>query len=209
VVVKKSGFTLIELIFAIVIIAIAVLSLPVMNQVTARNSEESLVQEAIFAAATQINEATSAHWDDNSIEPTSISLYARVIDLSGACDNNPLSPRYRLLPGHINESLHRRCLDSNTTTAANANTNNNVESLDDKEITTPVSIFTENASAQGYKDDYKYTLDVSPNATFGGTQNSDIKRITATVMDSQNNVVVRLFSYSANIGEVDYYKKEY
>ena len=45
---KRFGFTMIELIFAIVIIAISVMSLPMMTQVTNKGLEESLVQEAIF-----------------------------------------------------------------------------------------------------------------------------------------------------------------
>jgi len=207
-VVRKYAFTLIELIFAIVLIAISVLSLPMLNQVIAKNVDTGLTQEAIFAAATEINEAMTAHWDDNSIDPNAPQSYARVID-NGLCDNNISSLTYRLMPGHITEVFHRRCLDSNTTTAANTNSNANVESLDDKKHGA-TNIFTTSAtSAQGYKENYKSKLSVTTNPIFGGAQNSQMKKIEVTITKDDGTVVTKLVAYSANIGEVDYYKKAY
>jgi prepilin-type N-terminal cleavage/methylation domain-containing protein len=55
----RLAFTMIELIFAIVIIAISVMSLPMMTQVTSAGIERNLVQEAIFASVAEINLATT------------------------------------------------------------------------------------------------------------------------------------------------------
>ena len=202
----KHAFTLIELIFAIVLIAISVLSLPVMNQVIAKNNDKGLVQEAVFAAATELNEATTALWDENSLDAS--ATYARVID-TGGCDNNSSSFRFRLLPGHITQPLHRRCVDSNATTISNASVDANIDALDDKEHAEKDIFINATVSAQGYKDTYKSILSVTPNASFGGAANKNIKKIEVTIKKNDGTVISKLITYSANIGEVDYYKKAY
>jgi prepilin-type N-terminal cleavage/methylation domain-containing protein len=204
-VVKKAAFTLIELIFAIVIIGISVISLPMMNQVISKSIENNIVQEAIFAAATQLNEVVTAHWDDNVMETTSTSNLAKVID-TGFCETNSSHPRYRLMPGHINQPLHRRCLDSNTTTMADANVNA-VNSLDDMEHSNQNIFVNATSDKTGYKNTYYSTLSVTRPADFNGN-NPNIKEIKITIKDNDSNIT-SLKTYSANIGEVDYYKKEY
>lgn len=209
--VKKSAFTLIELIFAIVIIAISVMSLPMMNRVITDGISSSIIQEAIFGSATVLNEVTTAHWDENSLEPASLNSFAKVIDLGGVggCDNNSSSSRYRLMRGHIAQPLHRRCLDSNVTAPAHASTNVNIKSLNTYEYTTAVSLFnTFDKNAEGYKNDYNSTITVTQNANFNGN-NANIKKITVNVIDGSGATITSLSTYSANIGEVDFYKKEY
>jgi len=88
-VVKKSAFTFIELIFAIVIIAISVVSLPTMTSSLSRGIESNLVQEAIFAASTELNQAISSNWDERSLEDGNSSL-GRVVD-DGTCETNSIS----------------------------------------------------------------------------------------------------------------------
>jgi len=211
-VVGKGAFTLIELIFAIVVIGIAVVSLPMMNQVISTGIEKNIVQEAIFAAATELNEATTAHWDENSLEPNEPNSLARVIE-TGSCENNASLVSFRQMPGHISQPLHRRCLDSNATTVDNSSADANIMALDDM-TKTDVSIFTNNTTNQqaGYKKDYKATVSVTnANVIFGIDQvnaNPNMKKITVSVKDGAT-VVTSLSTYSANIGEVDYYKKEY
>lgn len=201
--VRRAAFTLIELIFAIVIIAITVVSLPMMNQAVSKGIDGNLVQEVIFAATTKLNDALTANWDENSIEPTASDSYARVIDTTLTCDAN------RLRPGHINQSLHRRCLDT-TVGAANSNTNNAVDALEDMEKSDEeLFINATSGSASGYKDTYTYTLDVSPNALFNGATNGDIKQVTIDVKNSSSKTIVKLKTYSCNIGEVDYYSRSY
>jgi len=107
---------MIELIFAIVIIAITVLSLPMMTQINQRGVESNIVQEAIFAASTELMGATAGYWDENSLQDINMSHLERVINISGDCNTST-----QLRPGHINQMYHRRCLDSNSTTAHNSN----------------------------------------------------------------------------------------
>ena len=205
--VRRPAFTFIELIFAIVIIAITVLTLPVMSRITEKGVENSIVQEAIFAAATELNEVTTMHWDANSIESAKPNAYAKVIDMGG-CDNNTSSPRYRLLPGQIEEPLHRRCLDSSTTKPADANSTA-VETIENRKHGYRLIFLHPNPDKEGYKDKYKSKIYIKRNVKFGGKKDKNIKLIKVTITNSDKHVITSLKTYVTNIGETDYYKKAY
>ena len=196
---KRFAFTMIELIFAIVIIAISVMSLPMVTQVTQRGIESNIVQEAIFAASSELMGATAGYWDENSMQDMNVSHLSRVIDISNDCNNTT-----KLRPGHINQPYHRRCLDDLTTNANNA-AGGSVYDLDDAEKTTASVMFvlpgTDGTSA-GYKELYKSTIEVTPSAT-----NNNVKIITVRITDENNNNVTVLRAQSANVGEIDYYKR--
>lgn len=205
--VRRAAFTLIELIFAIVIIAISVISLPMMSQTVAEGIDANIVQEAIFASATELNEAVTAHWDEASMEDNATTSFARVINSLGDCNANPISQRYRRRPGHIVQPLHRTCLNNLGLAISNANTNNNIDSLDDMGHGT-ANITIGAVGSEGYKEIYQSNLVVAPGADFNGV-NANIKSIVSTVTDAGGNTIVLLRTYSANIGEVDYYKRNY
>lgn len=203
--VKRYAFTLIELVFAIVLIALTVLTLPKMMAVVSQGIDESIVQEAIFAAATELNQATSAKWDNATVLPN-INELAKVIDIGQDCDNNMSSPRYRLRPGHIVQPLHRKCLDNNNTVAINANNGLNI-SLEARAVT-GANLFSNTASAKAYKK--VYTKDVTVASTgfsFNGTT-TNLKRVTVTIKEN-GNAITSLYALSANIGEADYFKRMY
>ena len=212
----RYAFTLIELIFAIVIIGIAVITLPTMNQATTKGIEGNLVQEAIFAASTELNQAVTANWDDNSLEPGFPNSQARVIQINtgiGDCDNNTSSPTYRRMAGHINQPLHRRCLDSNTTTLSLVNIDT-VNSLNDMK-TSNTKLENATTNATGYKLDFTTTVSITNiNVFFGMNKlnaNPNMKQVTVEVSDTSTppKLITKLFTYSANIGEVDYYKRNF
>ena len=208
--VRRAAFTLIELIFAIVIIAISVISLPMMSQTVSEGIDANLVQEAIFAAATELNEAVTAHWDENSIETGMPNSAARVIATAiGMCENNATLSTFRQMPGHINQPLHRRCLDANASVTAPSNAAATaVNSLDDMEHGDRNITIGSTPDAEGYKEIYQSNVVVSPSANFNGV-NNNIKSIVSTVKDEDGNTIALLRTYSANIGEVDYYKRNY
>jgi len=199
-VVKKSAFTLIELIFAIVVISISVTSLPMMTQTTSKAIDGNLVQEAIFAASAELNGAVTAHWDENSMIDDKDSL-ARVIDIDDNCTDN------RLL-GHINQPLHRRCLDSSNTDPLDTTDDSDIYALEDMAHDSQNIFDTDATNAQGYKRKYNSTVDITRPANFNGS-NDHIKEILLTVTDTDSNTITILRTYSANIGEIDYYKRAY
>lgn len=191
---------MIELIFAIVIMSIAVMSLPMMIQTTSKGIEDNIAQEAIFAASAELMGATSYYWDKNSMYDANLSRLERVIDVDGDCNAN------RLRLGHINQPYHRRCLDSNTTGLSNTadanftNLNNAVNSTIG-DLFDPVAI---TAESSGYKQEYKSQVTIAQGA------NSNIKVLTASIYkDDGTTLLTRLNIHSANIGEVDYYKRRF
>ncbi len=194
----RSAFSMIELIFAIVIIGVAVLSLPMMSQVTSKGIENNLAQETIFAASAELNQVMSYYWDERSTEDDANAL-SRVIDSNNDCND---TTKQRI--GHVN----RRCVNSNSNAAPTIGSDSgDLDDIDDVS-TTSKPLFTGTSSAQGYKQNYTSVVNVNT-ATFGTATTNDIKKITVTVYDENGNTVTALSSYVANIGEVDYHKRTY
>lgn len=189
---------MIELIFAIVIIAISVLSLPMMVQVSNEGLENSLVQEAIFAGSADLMSATSGYWDERSMEDSALSSLSRVIDTLGDCNINT-----RLRPGHIEQAYHRRCLDSNTSLNLGAALNPNITALNDMAKNDTALLVNMNPSVSGYKDQYTSTIDVQR------TNNIKVIRVRIREQGELVNSLVELRAISANIGEIDYYKRSF
>lgn len=195
----RFAFTMIELIFAIVVISIAVITLPMMAQMTSKGIEENIVQEAIFAASAELMGATGYYWDANSMYDNNLSHLERVIDIGSLCENNSSDPDYRLRPGHVNQPYHRRCLDS-TIGPANASSAifPNLDNLVNRTL-------FENVLAAGSRDaGYKGSYNTDVNITRTG----DIKNITVSIT-SGGNTITSLSTYSANIGEIDFYKRRF
>jgi len=204
----RAAFTMIELIFAIVIVSIAVISLPVMIQITSKGIESNIIQEAIFAASAELMGATSYYWDERSIEDNATSRLSRVIDVDGDCEDNASSPRYRLREGHVVQPYHRRCLNSSvqtgvnyTTAEADVPTLNKSVHLDQ----TQTIFVNPNKNAASYKEDYKGTMTIAK-----GLGNDNVKELTASIYNPDGTTLLtRLKVYSANIGEIDYYKRRF
>lgn len=217
--VNRLAFTLIELIFAIVIIAISVISLPMMNQTVAKGLEGNLAQEALFSAISEINIATSYAWDENSLLDTNLSTASGVDTLSrvirtgttGDCADSGLNDSagndINRRTGHIN----RRCLNNLATVPYNIAATDYVLSLNaskhDYNITVEGTAST--TSSTGYKKEYESKLDVvrcdGTCVDFGDANNINMKEITVTIRDSSDDSVITLLrTYSANIGEVAY-----
>ena len=116
--VKKAGFSLIELVLSIVIIAIAVMSIPLMLQESAKNDRFSLLQESILAARTKMGNILSFKWDENSPDGNG-SRIIRVLDVNAGDPalNRTLNLRRR---GHILADKRRRMKDISSPTRTTA-----------------------------------------------------------------------------------------
>jgi len=134
---KKNAFTMIELVFAIVIIAIGVISLPMMTQVTTQTTANNLqYDEAIFEAYVKAVEAT-----DEPFASVSAKAKAPVLD-------------------------------------ANAS-----------------------GSLAGLKFRHKYDIAVNTPVSFdpGVAATSDIKKVTVTIYDENDNILTRVYTYKFNM----------
>ena len=219
---NRYAFTMIELIFAIVIIAISVMSLPMMTQVTSTGIERNLAQEAIFTSIAEINLATTYTWDEISLidsnNTSSIDELSRVINInvvndcsdSGIDDSSGADIMRRT--GHV----HRRCLNTLATEPFTGLDSACVDSLNtvahDFNSTYEGGAMT---SAQGYKTEYESQLVVTrcdgTCVDFGeaiNNPNINMKEIQVTLRNASDaEVVTILRTYSANIGEVAYHRK--
>jgi hypothetical protein len=173
-----------------------------MMGVISQGIDENIIQEAIFAAATELNQATTGKWDDMTLQNQ--NELARVIDTNQSCENNASSPRYRLRPGHIAQTLHRKCLDNNATTPINLN----VSGLSlEARTAASANLFINTTSSKGYKKSYTKDVTISYTPLFNGN-NADLKMVTVTIKEN-NTTVTSLYAFSANIGEADYFKRMY
>lgn len=202
---------MIELIFAIVVISIAVVTLPVMTGSTDKALEGNIIQEGIFAAGTAINEASTLYWDQRSQDDTNSSGgLSRVLNLSDLNCN-------RINPLQTQGQINRRCLDENVTAAANDTTD--ASTIDNMEVTwNNTNIITDNPEKETYKQGYFADADVSQCATTGCTTPSgsvikfgetgdgvgpSLKQIDFEIADSDGNTLIVLRAFSANIGDVE------
>lgn len=196
----RFAFTMIELIFAIVVISIAVITLPMMAQITSKGIEDNIAQEAIFAASAELMGATAYYWDRDSMYDHNVSHLERVIDIGSTCENNSSDPNYRLRLGHVNQPYHRRCLDSSAITPAGTSSDifPNLDNLINR------TLFENEATAglrdAGYKGSYGTNVTI--------TRTGDVKKITVSIT-SGGNTITLLSTYSANIGEIDFYKRRF
>lgn len=222
---RRTAFTMIELIFAIIVISIVVISMPMMMKTNEDAVAGNIVQEALFASSAKMMQVLSYPWDENSTDNTGV--YGKVIDISGgtaAYKRSDANSSYRV--GHILQDNHRRFHDY---TSPYANTigalATNVATPTALNNTGQTNVPFDNplSSATGYKKNYTMDVNVSyisdgsstagnvnsfnfDTTTVGGPTN--MKLITVTIKDA-NGDLTRLRSYSANIGEFDFAKRRF
>lgn len=196
----RAAFTLIELIFAIIIMSIAIVSLPMMMQINSDGVERGIVQEAIFAASAELMGATTYYWDGRSTEDFNLSRYSRVVDVDGDCN----ADRQRL--GHIN----RRCLDSSAAGGVNYTTEDNATFGLNRSVHGDETMFdSPEAEAAGYKQNYTSLMGIAQGLDINGLASNNVKVLTVSVFDTTPVLLTRLRIYSANVGEVEYYKRRF
>ncbi len=219
----RSAFTLIELIFAIVIIAVVTLTIPLMIQVNNKALESSAMQEAIFLVSAVLSETTTRVWDDNSIvgDVAGFSI-SKILDVDGVgtLPYGRTAADSSVRVGGLNEDLHRSFVDYNatdplTSPALGAGLTE----------TLPHDITDSAAGIAGYKSSFtitatrQYVSDAFATpfvfaATGPGPQSN--MKMTEVVITTPNinpalpdDEVARLRAYTCNIGEIDYAKRRF
>ncbi len=197
----KAGMTMIELIFAIVIIAIVVAGVPQMISRNDTTLTGNLVQQELFYAAKTASELLSQPWDSNAIDASTSLAYDKVLDTGSAANYARVSAGGVALPfriGHIRQPNHRRFHGTNTSPAGSAIPGSgNTPWLPADDNLSIVSDYT------GETD-----VDVLSSAPLGTVSNMKMATITVTnTSDAERTVTLRL--YVANIGETAYAKRSF
>ena len=220
----RSAFTMIELIFAIVIISISMLALPMVMQIDAKNQEDALFQEGILITTTKVSQALTFPWDPNSSPGGALMSLSNVLDTGSASAGVARVAGTDFRVGHFQETIRRRMTPVSAPRAALAiaggtnsvaNQHGNVEVLGGGQYTykkqwsaattvTYVSDFTDfTQTAIAY--------DFPTNAgAGGGTTNIKMIQVIATdVTPGSAGNSIELTSYASNIGEQEFYKRRY
>lgn len=213
---------MIELIFAIVIIGIAVAGVP---RIIARNSQsldDNLIQEGVFAVSAKAAQLLTYRWDANSQDPNDLLSHSKILDMpGGSTDLNRTNSIFR--QGGVVAEYHRRFHSAVANPAG----------IVFDGVSTGIDNFILGGSqnADAYKHNFRVNIGVSYVADGDGTYNTgatgvthnlgtaaatagtdtNMKMGTVTLqMEDENgnwNNMVELRVYAANIGEVDYFKR--
>ena len=231
----RCAFTMIELIFAIVIIAISMLALPMIMLQDNTSQETSLLQEGIMLTTTKVSQVLTHPWDPNSSPAGALMSMSQVLDTANGhadLDARRADPDADFRVGHFPEKLRRRLSPSNAIRAASApggalNSISGFNGTTDNvgvafgafsykkqwEVNTTVSYVADSPVAPGYVGDAagEVRYDFS-DASLPGGQTSNIKMVQVTATDMTNGVAgdqVVLTSFSSNIGEAEFFKRRY
>lgn len=196
---------MIELIFAIVIIGIVSISLPVIMVNNAKNVESNLIQEAILIVATKAGQVLTYPWDENSRNPFSFilaktdALNINEATIEAELDRNVSDYRR----GHFQQALRRKLTplssERNATDNILLGPDSNETTFDDLDDFNGQSVVITHIAEGGYKNDYNvsaaiiYIDDNANYAAAGGTTaltfnftNTDIGRATNIKMIELN-----------------------
>ena len=207
---KRGAFTLIELIFSMVIIAIAFTVLPKMLQLAAKSSKQSLKEEGMYGAVALMGLIQSTAWDEKNTQYDDILL---VNSGNNAYDCNTTTT-YRA-GGFVGS---RNCKN-----AQNASTTLGMEV--GETIPNDMDDFS-SYNASNDNNDRNYTLNVSTiyvadpalsDTTFStnpSTQSTNTKYIVIDVNTSSNkmkpvmgNSVAHFYYFASNIGQMQVKKR--
>ena len=224
----RRAFTMIELIFAIVVIGVTLLTVPMMIETNNKALERNLAQEAIFLAAALLSVESTNAWDANSIVATGNAddyVLAKILDVGQPNTTYgrmvlgvaPALITTNIRRGGVMADKHRQFFDFNATAGA-----------PNGGLTPPAQVGTINyvlpidnavASATDYKEAYNNTaksqyvadgsngVDVFSTAATG-VSNLKMIEVTVPLTNSDAQQVV-LRAYMANIGESDYLKRSF
>ncbi len=200
----RSAMSMLELVFAIVIMGISVMSLPLILTQVQNNNAFAMQQEAILATKTKIGDILTYEWDDNSYNTTAQRSFVLNTNGNAILDCNATTLR-RI--GHINADYRRKCSAMNATGIGTSN-GTDIDQFHNQ----PTTIATVEGAGTL---DYVFTaLTLTPtityisdaqlnNFTFNPNNISatptNIKTISVQVTGTNQNITLRAFS--CNIGE--------
>lgn len=235
-VVLRKGASLIELIIAIVVMSIAMMSLPLMLKRSQEGNAFTMRQEALLAARTQLGDITTYPWDNNSLKALNIGI----LDVNSTVTPNSLhrndaNSTRRI--GHIAQDRRRKFFDPTTpnnsaTSPANLGSEGGtIDDIDDFHNTTAQLIASTDLAAAGLdyrfvdlnttttvhyiSDNTNYQTNAINNFTFGTSNDEEvsgstnIKLIEVTLRSSSFEGDIILRTYSSNIGESQLLRRDY
>lgn len=220
----RKASSMLELVVAIVVMGIVLMSLPLLISQTNSNNEFAMQQEAILAARTKLGDIMTYTWDESIANQTEAALVLETNDTGSDSELDKNSTTKRRI-GHVLGDKRRKGYDAFTQSTAHtalgndageitANTYDDIDDFNGEHQT----LFGTASSTTDYKfGDMNITttvLYVQDNATYSNqniagfvletanaNRRSNIKmvQVDVNVTGAKNNFTLR--SYSSNIGE--------
>jgi len=211
----RRSIALIEIIFSIVIIGIAMVAIPAILYQAMKSNEFSINQEALLAGATKIGNILTYEWDENNTGSQALKYVLDVTNGDNELNRYPnVNSTHRV--GHFIEQ-NRRKFDpslnyaSNTLGSEEAQPDDiddfngkqstlitNVQSDSDyvKEFTFTTKIIYVEDDTSYLQNNIKYSFPITSH-----TGSTNIKMVEVKIVDKQNDEIITIFrSYATNIG---------
>jgi len=214
----RRAASMVELVIAIVVMGIAVMSLPMILTQSQNSNAMALQQEVILATKTKLGYLLSYEWDVNSYDPT--ASVSRVLNTTASANaDNDFDTLTTRRIGHVVADTRRKLRDNNASptpddgnAAWGSSALEDIDDFDGKDENTTIASETMDYifnlqlrptinyvsdSATYTNQDITFTFDA--NTTF--TNPTNIKMITVQSRDTSNNVNIILRAFASNVGE--------
>jgi len=225
----RPAIAMIELIFAIVIMGIVMMSAPQLISTAAKSTTVGLQQEGINEAASRVAMILTYPWDENDTSDSCIPPVLVVTGGDSALDENGTSGRRTGVDK--NSSSHTFLCDNkrfnaspiaadgsddvddfagtiNLTTGSGGSGGTDYNEKDTVQIATAINYVEDNTSSHYDPPTSNRTLNYVPGAAVSGTTTTNIKHITVTLTSSSSaselNKTIILKAFSCNIGGFEY-----
>lgn len=227
----RSAFTMIELVFAIVIISISILALPTVLLNDATSQEQTLKEEGIMLTATKISQILTYPWDESSSPLGALMSTSQVLNTANGDTELGRNGITDFRFGHFADELRRRMTPFSAQRAAGpiggavgtniGAFNGDVETVGgsaDGNMTLGYKKEYQTTTTVGYINDetgYAATDIVFNFSDIPGANITNIKMIQVTTHEKSPDPavgwvpIIQMTSYSANIGEEEYAKRRY
>lgn len=217
----RKATSMIELVFAIVIMGIAVMSLPLVLTQVQNNNSFALRQEVILSIKTKLSYILAYQWDQNSYD--ALADIERVLTIPSSSDTdvdfNTSTIRRK---GHIIADGRRRLFDDLNASTTKANFKNDIvnddiddfdgnsetktiiaTALDDfifnLELNSTVNYIQDTLVAGDYATSSTINFAFNPNNTT--TNRTNIKMITVKATANGIDNPISMYAFSSNIGQ--------
>ena len=207
----KKASSMIELVIAIVVMGIAMMTLPMMLTTVQNNNTFALRQESILLARTQIGDIITYPWDEKSEDS---SFNVAILDTNSTAYRRKPNSTRRI--GHVKADKRRKFFtkETNATTSLGREGTdyNDIDDFDTKDLN--LADATDVNATLGYKlstdlnisISVKYISDINLTSIFDFNQTStpvgttNIKMIEVSLTNSQLDGNITLRAFSSNIG---------
>lgn len=212
---------MIELIFAIVIISITVVAMPLVLLQNANSQEMTLKQEGITLTSTKISQMLTFSWDPQSSPLGGLMSTSNALDIGGGAAPRVAGTDFRIgqFPGEVRRRMSPSAFPRFAGAIVGGGATGSINDFNGNIVTVGAP------TARSFKRDFRLTTTVSYvsepanyNATviannFGTASGiSNIKMIQVSTDEQINGVwtpSIQLSAFTSNIGEAEFFKRRY